>query len=241
MPERGGPPEAVLVVEDDPVVADTLRLYLEHAGFRVLHAADGRSGLELARRENPALVVLDVLLPGLDGREVCRRLRAASGVPILMLTARTGEEDVVATLELGADDYVGKPFRPREVVARIRSLLRRRPPGGAETPPPLRVGALEIDGWRRQVRLGGRAVGLTPSELLLLETLARHPGRAFSRSELSLALGPDREMSERTIDSHVTHLRRKLEPEGAPRVILTVPGVGYRLPGRDEVGRQEDA
>lgn len=231
-----GAVETILVVEDDRVVADTLRLYLEHAGFRVLTSGDGRSALEIARREQPALVVLDVMLPGLDGREVCRRLRAESAVAILMLTARTAEEDVVAALELGADDYVGKPFRPREVVARVRSLLRRRPLQGSEPSAPLRFGALEIDAWSRQVRLDGREIALTPSEQRLLETLARHPGRAFSREELGLSLGPEREAHARTIDSHVTHLRRKLEPPSGARFILTVPGVGYRLRPAEEHG-----
>jgi DNA-binding response OmpR family regulator len=228
--------ETILVVEDDRVVADTLRIYLEHAGFRVVVAGDGRSALELARREPPALVVLDVMLPGLDGREVCRRLRAESAVAILMLTARTAEEDVVAALALGADDYVSKPFRPREVVARVRSLLRRRPLAGSEPRAPLCFGSLEIDAWSRQVRLAGRAVALTPCELRLLETLARHPGRAFTREELGLSLGLDREAHARTIDSHVTHLRRKLEPPSGARFILTVPGVGYRLRRAEEHG-----
>ena len=220
----------ILVVEDDAVVARTLRLYLEHAGFRVLAAGDGKSGLELALTAQPALVVLDVLLPGLDGREVCRRLRAASGVPILMLTARTAEDDVVGGLELGADDYMGKPFRPREVVARVRALLRRRPPAAGAPPEPLRIADLEIDAWGRRVRVAGREVALTPSELQLLEALARHPGRAFTREELLVrALGPERSALERTIDSHVTNLRRKLGEGDRPRLILTVPGIGYRL------------
>ncbi len=225
--------EAILLVEDDRVVADTLRLYLEHAGFRMLLARDGRSGLDLALGAAPALVLLDVLLPGLDGREVCRRVRAASSVPIVMLTARTAEEDVIAALEAGADDYIGKPFRPAEVVARVRALLRRlppRPPGERRTH---RIGELEIDDRSRQVWLAGREVALTPSEHRLLATLARHPGRAFSREELLRALGPEREATERTIDSHVTHLRRKIEPPQGARYIDTVPGVGYRLRGDD--------
>jgi DNA-binding response OmpR family regulator len=226
-------PEAILVVEDDPVVSATLRLYLEHAGFRVLLARDGRSGLDLALSAAPALVLLDVLLPGLDGREVCRRLRAVSAVPVVMLTARTAEEDVIAALEGGADDYVAKPFRPAEVVARVRALLRRLPPppagAGAGTDTTQRIGELEIDARSRRVRLAGRDLALTPSEHRLLATLARHPGRAFSRNELISALGPQSEALERTIDSHVTHLRRKIGPPLGERYILTVPGVGYCL------------
>ena len=224
----------VLVVEDDRVVASTLRVYLEHAGYRVDVAHDGRAGLELALREPPDLVVLDLLLPGMDGREVCRRLRAGSAVPVLMLTARTTEEDVVAGLELGADDYVAKPFSPREVVARVKALLRRRRPGDAAAPPPFRLGDLEVDGWSRRVRVGGEEVALTPGELRLLETLARHPGRAFSREELLVRAFPDAAALERTIDSHVANLRRKLERRGGARYVVTVPGIGYRLATPEE-------
>jgi len=221
--------EAILVVEDDRVVASTLRLYFEHAGFRVLLAHDGRTGLELALGAAPAAVLLDVLLPGLDGREVCRRLRAASSVPIVMLTALTAEEEVIAALESGADDYVGKPFRPAEVVARVRALLRRLPPPGCAAAPAQRIGELVLDARSHRVCVAGREVALSPSEHRLLATLARHPGRAFSRGELVRALGPEREASERTIDSHITHLRRKLEAPAGGRYILTVQGVGYRL------------
>jgi len=231
------PEPAILVVEDDRVVADTLRLYLEQAGFAVLLARDGPAGLDRARRPEVALVVLDVLLPGLDGREVCRRLRASSAVPILMLTARTTEEDRIEGLDLGADDYVGKPFSPREVVARVRALLRRSPPGSSSPPEPLRIGALEIDGWSLRVRVAGREVALTPSERRLLLALARQPGRAFSREELlARAFGPDCEALERTVDTHVANLRSKIEPGGQPRYLLTVPGVGYRLARPEEHG-----
>jgi DNA-binding response OmpR family regulator len=227
----------ILIVEDDRVVAGTLRLYLEQAGYRVAEAHDGALGLRLAAAGDVALVILDVLLPGLDGREVCRRLRAASAVPILMLTARTTEEDRIGGLELGADDYVGKPFSPREVVARVRALLRRAPPARQPPPAPLVVGELEIDGWGRRVRVGGREVALTPSERRLLEALARHPGRPFTREELiARAFGPDREMLERTVDTHVANLRRKLEAGEPPRYLLTVPGIGYRLARPDEHG-----
>jgi two-component system response regulator AdeR len=220
----------VLVVEDDRVVADTLRAYLEHAGFGVAVVHDGHAALEAtAAAPPPDLIVLDLLLPGLDGREVCRRLRLRSSVPVLMLTARTTEQDVIAGFELGADDYVGKPFSPREVVARIKALLRRAPAAAAKPPEPRRLGAIELDAWSRTVRVGGNEVALTPGELRLLEALARQPGRAFSREELLARAFPDGDGQERTVDSHVANLRRKLEAAGAPRCVVTVAGVGYRL------------
>jgi two-component system, OmpR family, response regulator AdeR len=225
----------VLVVEDDRVVAETLRAYLEHAGYRVEVVHDGSAALAAAAAEPPALVVLDLLLPGLDGREVCRRLRERSTVPVLMLTARTTEQDVVAGLEVGADDYVGKPFSPREVVARVRALLRRAPEGAERPPEPLRLGELEVDLWSRVARVSGRPVALTPGELRLLEALARQPGRAFTREELlARAFGPDAASLERTVDSHVANLRRKLEAAGAGGCVLTVPGIGYRLARPEE-------
>jgi DNA-binding response OmpR family regulator len=225
----------IVIVEDDRVVADTLRLYLEHAGYAVENVSDGRQGLERARRPGVALVVLDWMIPGLNGQELCRQLRAVSTVPILMLTARTSEDDRVRGLETGADDYVPKPFSPREVVARVQALLRRSggAAGGAGRPP-LRLGELEIDEWRRRVRVGDRVISLTPTEYKLLETLARHPGRTFTREELvSRALGPDYDGLDRTIDTHITNIRRKLEPERTPRYLVTVHGLGYRLTAPD--------
>jgi DNA-binding response OmpR family regulator len=220
----------VLVVEDDAVVAETLTLYLQRAGFDVVVARDGMSGLRLARERGVALVVLDLMIPAMSGHEVCRRLRAESAVPILMLTARASEDDRVAGLELGADDYVCKPFSPREVVARVQALLRRSSAEPSAPPAPLRVGRLEVDLFARQARLDGRPVALTPTEFRLLEALARHPGRAFTRDELvARAFGPDFEGLDRTVDVHITNLRRKIEPGPEPRYVLTVHGVGYRL------------
>lgn len=226
----------VVVVEDDAVVAETLTVYLRQAGFEVATASDGRRGLELARDADVNLVILDLMIPGISGHDVCRRLRSESTVPILMLTARASEDDRVSGLELGADDYVPKPFSPREVVARVQALLRRTASAPATPPPPLAIGSLEVDVWARQARVGGRVVTLTPTEFRLLETLARQPGRVFTREELvSRALGPDFDGFDRTVDVHVTNLRKKLDPKGETRFILTVHGVGYRLASPDDL------
>ena len=220
----------IVVIEDDAVVAETLTLYLEQAGYGVSSVRDGSSGLRLAREPGVALVVLDLMIPGISGREVCRTLRAESRVPILMLTARASEEDRLAGFELGADDYVPKPFSPREVVARVQALLRR---SAAESSPPSRplvVGDLEIDSWARHARMSGRTLTLTPTEFRLLEALAGYPGKVFTRDELlARVFGPDFDGTDRTIDVHITNLRRKLEPGDEPRYVLTVHGVGYRL------------
>jgi DNA-binding response OmpR family regulator len=220
----------VLIVEDDAVVRETLTLYLEQAGFTVSTAATGPDGLARAAGADVSLVVLDLMIPGMSGQEVCRRLREQSRVPVIMLTARAAEDDRVSGLELGADDYVTKPFSPREVVARVQALLRRT--GGSpapDAPAVLRLGDLEVDPWARCARVGARAVALTPTEFRLLETLVRTPGRVFSREELvARAFGPGYDGIDRTIDVHVTNLRRKLEAGGAPRYIQTSHGQGYR-------------
>jgi DNA-binding response OmpR family regulator len=232
-----GLPSQIVVIEDDVVVAETLKLYLGHAGYEVDVVRDGIAGLTRAQADDVALVVLDWMLPGLSGPEVCRRLRRASSVPILMLTARTAEADRLRGFETGADDYVSKPFSPREVVARVQALLRRAGSGDAPEPPPIRIGNLEIDLVRRSVHVGRTAVTLTATELKLLETLARRPGRAFTREELvARALGPDYDGLDRTIDTHITNLRRKLEAGGGPRLIATVHGIGYRIPAMDAPG-----
>jgi DNA-binding response OmpR family regulator len=220
----------IVVIEDDAVVADTLKLYLEQAGFIVTAARDGVQGLELARNPDAGLVILDLMIPGIVGREVCRRLRAESTIPILMLTARASEDDRVAGLELGADDYVPKPFSPREVVARVQALLRRAGAPSVAPPRPMTIGDLEIDVWARQARMKGRLLALTPTEFRLLEALAKHPGRVFTRDELvARAVGPDFEGLDRTVDVHITNLRRKIEPGHEPQYVLTVHGLGYRL------------
>lgn len=224
----------VLVVEDDAVVVETLVTYLEHAGFEVKATRDGLDGLQHALEGGFAVVILDWMVPGLSGPEMCRRLRATSDVPVIMLTARTAEDDRVRGLEIGADDYVPKPFSPREVVARVQALLRRRPATPPRLPEPTRVGELEVDHFRREVRVGGRPVPLTPTELKLVEALVAHPGRTFSRDELvARAFGPDYDGLDRTVDTHITNVRRKLEAGGARRMIQTVHGLGYRLCGHD--------
>lgn len=219
----------IIIVEDDAVVADTLKVYLEHAGYEPAIARDGIKGLEMASQKNVALVILDLMIPGISGHELCKRLRQKSTVPIMMLTARASEDDRVSGLDLGADDYVPKPFRPREVVARVHALLRRSPQQFAP-PPPIIIGELEINSWGRSVRLRGQLVALTPTEFRLLEALAKSPGRVFTREELlARAFGPDFDGMDRTIDAHITNLRRKVETNGEHQYIVTVHGVGYRL------------
>jgi DNA-binding response OmpR family regulator len=217
----------VVVVEDDPHIADLVDLYLRREGFRVLLAADGEKGLEVSGREDPAIVILDVGLPGvLDGFDVCRELRARGSVPVLFLTARDDEVDRVLGLELGADDYLVKPFSPRELVARVRAILRRTREGPAPQEV-VTVGAVEVDLRRREARLGGTAVALTTREFDLLAFLAANAGLALSRQQLLDGVwGTDWYGDERTVDVHVAQLRKKLGPD---LPLATVWGVGYRF------------
>jgi len=221
----------ILVVDDEPKIVQLARDYLEHAGFTVLTAADGRTGLARAREDHPNLIVLDLRLPDLDGLDVTRTLRKDSSVPIIMLTARGEESDKLVGLELGADDYIVKPFSPKELVARVRAVLRRWEQAKAADADVVRVGELLLDVPRMRVTVEGQPVDLSPTEFQLLATLARHPGRVFTRSQLLDALhGVAFESYERAIDAHVKNIRRKLEPDlGRPRYVLTVYGVGYRL------------
>jgi two-component system, OmpR family, alkaline phosphatase synthesis response regulator PhoP len=221
----------ILVVEDEMKIARLVRDYLEHAGFEVIVTADGDAALSSARGHRPDLVVLDLGLPGRDGLDVARELRRSSNVPIVMLTARGDETDRVAGLELGADDYVVKPFSPKELVARVRAVLRRTDTARDEGVEIVRVGDVEIDVPRMRVAVKGRSVDLTPTEFHLLATLARRPGRVFTRGQLLEAIhGVAIESYERAIDAHVKNLRRKLEPTPSrPRYLLTVRGVGYRF------------
>jgi DNA-binding response OmpR family regulator len=220
----------VLVVEDEAEIADVVRQYLERDGYRVAVCGDGAQALAELARLRPDLVLLDVMLPGTDGYEVCRRIRAQGSTPVIMLTARDEEHDKLVGLALGADDYITKPFSPREVVARVRAVLRRARDGDAAAPV-MRVHDLEIDAERHLVRRGGEAVNLTPTEFKLLRTLAAHPGRAFTRLQLiDHVQGYAFEGYERTVDAHVKNLRQKLEVDPRhPRYVLTVHGVGYRL------------
>jgi DNA-binding response OmpR family regulator len=223
--------KTILVVEDEMKIARLVRDYLEHAGYEVVVAGDGEAALASARGRAPDLVVLDLGLPGMDGLDVARELRVRSRVPIVILTARGDETDRIVGLELGADDYVIKPFSPRELVARVRAVLRRAS-GSSEAPDvPVRVGDVEIDPSRMRVSVGGRQISLTATELQLLVTLAREPGRVFTRGQLLDAIrGVAFESYERAIDAHVKNLRKKIEPEpGRPRYLLTVHGVGYRF------------
>ena len=222
--------KTILVVDDEPKIVALARDYLEHAGFTVLTAVDGRSAVETIHRRHPDLVVLDLGLPQLDGLDVTREIRRTSSLPIVMLTARDDELDKLLGLELGADDYLTKPFSPRELVARVKAVLRRTESAGTPSEV-LRSGGLTIDVPRHRVEVDGRIVELTPTEFELLLALARQPGRILTRSQLLDAIhGIAYEAYERAIDSHVKNLRRKLEPEpSTPRYVLTVHGVGYRL------------
>jgi DNA-binding response OmpR family regulator len=219
----------ILVVDDEPKIVQLVRDYLERAGFAVSTARDGNEALMRAHQERPDLIVLDLGLPQLDGLEVTRRLRRDSGVPIIMLTARDDETDKVVGLELGADDYVTKPFSPRELAARVRAVLRRH--AGDADAEVLRVADLTVDIPRLRAEVAGRPVDLTATEFQLLTALARQPGRVFTRSQLLDAIhGVAFESYERAIDAHVKNIRRKLEPDPrTPRYLLTVYGVGYRL------------
>jgi DNA-binding response OmpR family regulator len=223
----------IVVIDDEESVRDVVTAYLEKDGFTVFAAASGRDGLALAEKKNPDLIVLDLMLPDVSGEEICEEVRSRSDVPIVMLTAKAGEEERIGGLVAGADDYLVKPFSPRELVARVHAVLRRT--GGVETPlvEVLRFdeGRLEIDTVRRAVLHDGRPVDLTPNEYKLLLALARYPGRAYSRFELvNRVQGYDYDGDERTIDVHVKNLRKKIEADpGKPRYVETVTGVGYRL------------
>jgi DNA-binding response OmpR family regulator len=226
-------PQRIVVIDDEESVRDVVRAYLERDGFTVFTAAGGREGLALAERTNPDLIVLDLMLPDVSGEEICEEVRGRSDVPIVMLTAKASEEERVGGLVAGADDYLVKPFSPRELVARVHAVLRRT--RGVETPlvACLRFdeGRLEIDTVKHAVLRDGVPVDLTPNEYKLLQALAAYPGRAYSRFELvDRVQGFDFEGDERTIDVHVKNLRKKIEPDPSrPRYVETVTGVGYRL------------
>jgi two-component system, OmpR family, alkaline phosphatase synthesis response regulator PhoP len=223
------PSELILLVDDEPAILKLSRMYLEREGFHVQEAVDGDAALEAVGRLHPALVVLDVMLPKLDGFEVCRRLRAVnSDAAILMLTARDEDIDKILGLELGADDYLTKPFNPREMVARVKAILRRGDTKTQSDRKPIHFSDLEMDPDRREVHLGSRAVQLRTQEFDLLFTLASQPGRVFTREQLlQLAWGFDFYGQTRTVDVHIAHLRKKLE--GGSIKIETVTGVGYKM------------
>jgi len=224
------PMKRILVIDDDADIRRLVRDYLEHAGFEAFVAADGTAAAALVASHRPDLVVLDLGLPGVDGLDVARSLRRTSEVPIIMLTARADESDRLVGLELGADDYVTKPFSPKELVARVRAVLRRTDAAG--TPAEIvRAGDLELDVPRMRTTVAGRRVELTPTEFEILTTLARQPGRVFTRAQLLDAVhGVAFESYERAIDAHVKNIRRKIETDPRdPRRLQTVFGVGYRV------------
>jgi two-component system alkaline phosphatase synthesis response regulator PhoP len=225
--------KTILVVDDEPGIVQIARDYLDRAGFRVVTAGDGISALRLVRAERPSLLVLDLMLPGMDGLDVTRALRqdlATRKLPIIMLTARVEEADRLIGLELGADDYITKPFSPRELVARVRAVLRRSE-GDAASAGVIHLGGLAIDLERRSVRRDGDPIDLTATEFDLLAVLAREPGRPFTRSQLlELVYDVSYTGYDRTVDAHIKNLRRKLEPDpGSPQYILTIYGVGYKF------------
>jgi two-component system alkaline phosphatase synthesis response regulator PhoP len=221
----------VLVVDDDVKTVELVRLYLDRDGYQVLTAYDGVEALRLARESYPDLIVLDLMLPDIDGLEVCRTLRHESDVPIIMLTARTTDQDKLIGLDLGADDYVTKPFSPKELAARVQAVLRRLP--GERGPEEIKIGELSMNFTTHEAWFADRPLSLTSVEFKLLGILAKEPGRVFSRANLiEEALGYDFEGFDRTIDVHILNLRRKLEPDPShPRYIKTVYGVGYKFVG----------
>ncbi len=224
----------VLVVDDDVNTVELVKLYLGRDGHRVLTAYEGNQALRLARESHPDLIVLDLMLPGIDGLEICRTLRAESDVPIIMLTAKTTEEDRLIGLGLGADDYVSKPFSPRELAARVRAVLRRLPEEAVERgPSEIRQGRLTVNFLNHEASIDGKNVLLTPIEFKLLGIFCREPGRVFSRAQLiEKAMGYDFDGFDRTIDVHILNLRRKLEPDpNHPTYIKTVYGTGYKFGG----------
>jgi two-component system, OmpR family, alkaline phosphatase synthesis response regulator PhoP len=225
------PGKKVLVVDDDVKTVELVRLYLAREGYEVLTGYDGAEALRLARESYPDLIVLDLMLPDIDGLEVCRTLRRESDVPIIMLTARTTDQDKLTGLDLGADDYITKPFSPKELAARVRAVLRRLP--GERGPEEIKRGELSMNFTTHEAWLAGRPLNLTSVEFKLLGVLAKEPGRVFSRANLiGEALGYDFEGFDRTIDVHILNLRRKLEPDPSqPRYIKTIYGVGYKFVG----------
>jgi len=227
----------VLVVDDDVKTVELVKMYLRRDGYDVLTAFEGIEALRLAREARPDLLVLDLMLPGIDGLTICRTLRAESDVPIIMLTARTTEEDRLKGLDLGADDYVTKPFSPKELAARVRAVLRRLPEEAlSRGPVEVEQGALKVNFLTREVTHNGRHIGLTPVEFKLLGVLVREPNRVFSREQLiNRIFGGDFDGFDRTVDVHILNLRRKLEPEPAnPRFIKTVYGMGYKFAREQE-------
>src|ERR1700690_2968101 len=229
----------VLLIEDDSKIAKVVKVYLEGAGYRVIYADAGKKGIEAAIKERPLLAVLDLMLPDISGEEVCQELRQIGDFPIIMLTAKASEEERVAGFALGADDYVVKPFSPRELVYRIKAVLRRQQKGDLDHAEPLSFNksSLIIDGQSYEVKKSGGSINITPTEFKVLYILATHPGRVFTREELvEKALGYQFEGYEGSIDAHIKNIRHKIEIDPRnPEFILTIYGVGYRFSGKKDV------
>jgi DNA-binding response OmpR family regulator len=220
-------PKKILVIDDEPQIIEICVDYLRSNGYTAISALSGLEGIEKARTEQPDLIVLDIMMPEMDGYEVTKRIRKVNNVPIIMLTARVEETDMLIGLELGADDYITKPFSPRELIARIKTVLRRS--SNEPEADVIRVGSVELDKMHYQIVIAGRVIPVTPTEMEIMQLLMSHPGRIFSRSQLlSAAQGVSFESYERAIDSHIRNLRRKLEPDD---VIQTIYGVGYKFIG----------
>ena len=221
----------VLIVDDEPALLDVVEPYLRDDGFAVIRASDGPAAVDTFARSLPDLVILDVNLPGFPGTEVLQRIRAIRDVPVILLTARVSEIDRVVGLELGADDYVGKPFSPRELVARVKSVLRRSDRSARETDiPQRRVGTISIDAAAHDVRVAGKPVSLTPTQFRLLDMLMSHVGQTLTRDQLLERISVDGDVFDRTLDRHIANLRARVEPDPAnPRHIITVFGVGYKM------------
>jgi DNA-binding response OmpR family regulator len=218
-------PKKILVIDDEQQIVEICSDYLKSAGYQVISTNDSRAGIDITRREQPDLVVLDIMMPEMDGFEVCKAIRKQGDIPIIMLTARVDEMDKLIGLELGADDYMTKPFSPRELVARVKTVLRRV--GSEPGSDLIRVGIIELDRNHFEIRLSERVISLTPTEFEILALLMSQPGRIFSRAQLLVAVhGVAFESYERAIDSHIRNLRHKLEPD---ELIMTVHGVGYRF------------
>lgn len=220
--------QLILVVDDEPKIVRLARDYLEKNNFRVVTAGDGQSALTTARKEKPDLIILDLMLPNIDGREVCKILRKESDVPIIMLTALSEEIDQVTGLEIGADDYITKPFSPRALIARVRALLRRTT-GDIKTPNTIRIGYLEIDAEKYSVTYQNNPIKLTPNEFRLLQLLANHAGQTLTREQILENLHGVASSFDRSIDSHIKNLRKKLEQASNQNMIETVYGIGYRF------------
>lgn len=229
------PRNTILIVDDEPLIVDVIQAYLEKAGFKAVTSANGRDALDVFDKSSPDLVILDLMLPDLSGEDICQAIRRKSRVPIIMLTAKASEEDLIHGLGLGADDYIAKPFSPRQLLARVQALLRR----ALDEPFPLASqlcfndGELVIDSLRHEVRRSGETIAFTPNEFRLLCTLAKYPTRVFTRDELiEFALGDDFQGNDRVIDSHLKNIRQKIETDTRnPQYIQTVHGIGYKFGG----------